>query len=250
MTLDILSVFLIGLLYVTTFALVLILVLVLVKYVRRKLVESQSWFPSGAKYPDREFYREVDEKINGVRLPPLLAFRCAKDAPFHRAMQILFHVSLVVIIIVHINILTESWLINNLNLDQNLILTAQFYIGLALAVMLLVSGGYFLVYRARDGSLTIFDTIRDYLAMSLLMALGVVGAVERFWLPLDIDEKLQPFMVGMFTGSYQAFPDLNPVIVIHLILGCAFVLCLSLDGLQHPFSLFSSDSRHGVASEK
>jgi nitrate reductase gamma subunit len=245
MTLDLFSVFLIGLFYVTVFTFFLVCVLWLVQYLRRRSVESHSWFHSGVRYPDREFYDEMNGKLNGTRLPGILAFRCAKDAPFHRVMQILFHISLVVILIVHINIVTESWLINGLNLNQTMVLTEQYYFGFALAVMLLVTGSYFLVYRASEGALTIFDTIRDYLGMGLLMALGVVGAIERFWLPMDIDMKLQPFMVGMFNGSPQPYPDLNPVMAVHIVLACAFILWISLDGLQHPFSSFSGRTTHG-----
>ena len=250
MMLDALSVFLIGLLYVTFISLAVAIILVLVQYFRMRSVEARSWYASGARYPDRQFYDEIDKKGNGVRLPALLAFRCAKKAPFHRVMQILFHVSLVVIIIVHINILTESWLINSVGVDQGTLLAVQFYFGFALAAMLLLTGSYFVVYRASEGTLTIFDTIRDYLSMSLLMALGVVGAVERFWLPLDIDAKIAPFMIGAFTGSPVAYPDLNIIMAVHIVLACAFILCLALDGLWHPFSMFSGDARHGVMSSR
>lgn len=249
--LDDVSIVLIGYFYLafTVFVVGTLYVLLRWIFLSRGPTGTYLGFPDLATYPEQESYGRAFLNI----LKRVFLFSSMKYDKTMRAMSLLFHWSLWIILAVHLDIVLQPYVISwgtsfgfSRDFVTSTIDNGSFYGGAILAVLLLVSGAYLIYRRVADPYLRRISTAGDYFAISLIMAFGVTGGVQRFFLPLDVDSKVGPFVVSLFSTAPQAFPDLTPIFALHYLLACTLALYIPFSKFLHPASFVTNPTLHAI----
>lgn len=108
---------------------------------------------------------------------------------------------------------------------------------------LLLALAYLLLRRFADPAVRYISMISDYLALWLLLGIGVTGVLMRYWIRVDV-AAIKQFALGLATFSPVLPAGIGPIFFAHLFLVCTLAVYIPSGKLMHMAGVWLSPTRN------
>ncbi len=185
----------------------------------------------------RSLFRNTSTQITKERM----IFR---DSLWLWLAALLFHWSLLLILMRHLRFFVQPVPAFVLWIER---LDAPLHIGFPPLYLsdigFLAGAGYLFWRRLANPSVRYFSLLSDYLALWLLLGVGVTGVCMRYWTRVDV-VAVKQFALGLATFSPVLPHGISPLFFAHLFLVCTLAAYIPSSKLMHMAGIWFSPTRN------